>query len=90
MTVIERTEGCYRVQEVEFGKVYRWEPGSVVVECDCGERLTLTRSEANCEECGKDHADAVLKVLADRRLEDETRHPWRYAGDHEDDTGLPC
>jgi hypothetical protein len=89
MTVIERTEGCYQVQEVEFGKVYRWEPGNVVVECDCGERLTLTRSESNCEECGTDHADAVLKMLADRRLEDETRHPWRYAGDHEG-AGLPC
>ena len=89
MTVVERTEGCYQVQEVEFGKVYRWEPGSVVVECDCGERLTLTRSESKCEECGTDHADAVLEMFADRRLEDETMHPWRYAGDHES-AGLPC
>jgi hypothetical protein len=38
----EHTEGHYDVQEVEMGEVYTWRPESVVVECDCGEKLTLT------------------------------------------------
>ena len=31
--VIERIEAHYEVQDVEMGKVYRWCPESVVVEC---------------------------------------------------------
>ncbi|MDX6381666.1 MAG: hypothetical protein QOI57_2690 [Rubrobacteraceae bacterium] len=89
MTVVKRTEGCYEVQDVEFGKVYRWEPGSVMVECDCGERTTLTRLESVCMRCGTDHTHTVLKILAVQQLEDETLHPWRYAGDREG-AGLPC
>jgi hypothetical protein len=89
MQVIERTEGHYDVQEVEFGTVYRWCPECVVVECDCGERPTLTRSESTCPECGADHAAIVREELAARRVGDETRHPWHYAGDRQD-VGLPC
>jgi hypothetical protein len=86
--VIERTEGHYDVQEVEFGTVYRWCPDCVLVECDCGETLTLTGSETTCVGCGTDHAAVVQKKLAARRLKDETAHPWRYAGDHKG-TGMP-
>lgn len=89
MQVIERTEGHYDVEEVEFGTLYRWCPQCVVVECDCGERLTLTRSETTCERCGVDHAPIVREELATRQLEDELAHPWRYAGDRED-SGMPC
>lgn len=81
MQVIERTEGHYDVQEVEFGTVYRWCPECVVVECDCGERLTLTRSESTCSECGVDHAAIIREDLAIRRVGDETIYPWHYAGD---------
>jgi len=35
--VIERSGGRYEVQEVEFGRVYKWSPECVVIECDCGE-----------------------------------------------------
>lgn len=84
MTTIERTEGHYDVQEVEFGRVYRWCPGCVVLECDCGERLTLTNSVNTCNRCGANHATAVREKLADDRLGDEALRPWRYAGGHED------
>ena len=39
--VIECAEGRYEVQDVEFGRVYKWRPERVVVECDCGERTAL-------------------------------------------------
>jgi hypothetical protein len=38
----EQTEAGYDVQEVEMGEVYTWRPESIEVECDCGERPTLT------------------------------------------------
>jgi hypothetical protein len=89
MKVIERSEGHYNAQKVQFGTVYRWCPGSVVVECDCGERPILTHSETTCLECGGEHADIVREELAARWLEDAVTHPWRWAGDREE-AGLPC
>jgi hypothetical protein len=85
MTTIERTEGHYDVQEVEFGRVYRWCPECVVLECYCGKRLTLTSSMTTCNECKADHAALVREELAAaERLEDQILRPWRYAGDRED------
>ena len=45
MRILERTRGRYETQDVEaFGKVYRWCSERIMVECDCGERVTLTAS----------------------------------------------
>lgn len=45
MRTIEHTMGPYEVQDVQYGKVYRWHPESVMVECEqCGQRSTHTRS----------------------------------------------
>ncbi len=52
MKLIERIEGSYEVQDAPFGKVYKWRPGNVVVECECGERPTLTASATTCAACG--------------------------------------
>ncbi len=38
--VIERVQARYEVQEVEFGKVYKWHPAHIMLECQCGERLS--------------------------------------------------
>lgn len=89
MTIIESVEGCYEVHDVEFGKVYKWCPERVVVECDCGERPTLTRLEFTCERCGTDHAAIVQEALSDQGMKDKDAHPWRYVKDRED-AGLPC
>ncbi len=88
--VIERARAHYDVQEVEYGKVYRWKPESVVIECGCGERLELTASETICDRCGADRTTVVQKELTTRRLGDEILHPWRYddTGDRED-AGIP-
>lgn len=88
VTVIERAQGRYEVQAVEFGKVYRWCPERVVVECGCGERPTLTLRNTACG-CGVDHAAVVRAELETLRPGDEALRPWRYAGEDED-TGLPC
>ncbi len=88
MEILTCTEGCYEIQDVEFGKVYRWCPECVMVECDCGENPTLTCSESVCVWCGADHASTIREELAARQPEDCTAHPWRYA-EYREDVGIP-
>jgi hypothetical protein len=77
--IIECVLPHYEVQDVEMGKVYRWRPQSLVVECECGENQTLSASKHACEECGADHRTLVEEVLEAHLDEDEERfdHPWR-------------
>ncbi len=63
-TNIERTEGHYEVQEVDFGRVYRWCPGCVNIECECGARLAFTvSSTAICPRCKATHAATIREEL---------------------------
>lgn len=95
MQVIERVAEHYDTQETEFGRIYRWCPECVVVECKCGKRKTLIRSELikakpACE-CGKDNAadirEEVVLELMDEHYEAH-HHPWRYWHPTED-SGIP-
>ena len=79
--VIERVQAHYEVQDVEMGKVYRWRPETVVVECTCGEQLSLSAFETTCPECGADHAAIVEEMLVVRPA-DEGDHPWRSLQPH--------
>ena len=83
MRVKEHVEGRYEAQEVPFGIVYTWHPGRVVIECDCGERLTLTGTTGTCA-CGTDLAAILRETLAARRSSDEHLRPWRCGEDRED------
>jgi hypothetical protein len=74
--VIERVKAHYEVEAVEMGTVYRWCPESVVIVCECGERLALSASNTACGECGADHYATTEEVL-DVRQEDKVEHPWR-------------
>ena len=86
--VLERLEGHYDVQDIPFGKVYRWCPECVVIECVCGEKPTLTSSRVSCE-CGADHASVVREELTFRPPKDEaTLHPWRFYHSSEG-SGIP-
>ena len=87
MRVVERVAGRYTVEEVEdFGRVYRWSPESVVMECECGRRTALKRSDVivgsrPCCGCGAVPTGAireevVLEVLDESR--ESCLHPWRY------------
>jgi hypothetical protein len=75
--LIERVQAHYEVQDLEMGKVYKWCPERALVECTCGEQLTLSAFKTTCPECGADHADIVEEVLV-ARAEDKGDHPWRY------------
>lgn len=83
VTVIEHVGGAYDIQATEFGRSYRWVPDRIVVDCDCGEKATLTRDANFCPCCGTDHSRAIEEELSARRQEDELLHPWRYNGDCE-------
>ena len=75
--VIERIDAHYEVQDVAMGKVYRWRPETVVLECTCGEQLTLSAFKTtSCPECGKDHT-AIAEEMLVARMEDKGDHPWR-------------
>jgi hypothetical protein len=75
-TIVERTEGHYEVQKTSYGEAYVWCPEYVVVECDCGERLTLTSSMMATCRCGADHALLIREEFGSRRPSDEAPHPW--------------
>ena len=90
MVIVERIKGHYDVQEVEFGRVYRWCPERVIVECGCGERTSLTASStATCRRCRVDLAIVFREEPTTKRSGDEIVHPWRYA-EHREGDGLPC
>ena len=74
--VIECVKAHYEIEDVEMGKVYRWCPQSLVLECTCGEELPLTTFKTTCPHCGADHTDAAQAKLV-ARPEDKGDHPWR-------------
>lgn len=86
--MVERIKGHYDVQEVEFGRVYRWCPERVVAECGCGAKMLLTASSATCRRCGTDLSSNIPEGSATDQPDAETLHPWRYEEDREG-AGLP-
>ena len=80
--IIERVQAYYEVREVPFGISYEWHQASVTLECDCGEKVTLsaTSTTANCSGCGADLGDAFVHDIRERegRLPDRLTHPWFY------------
>lgn len=88
-TIVEHVQGHYDVQEVEFGRVYKWCPERTIVDCACGQRLVFTTtSTTTCRRCGADHKASIGEGSAAGRLGDESLHPWRYAED-QPNSGLP-
>lgn len=97
MRVLERVAEHYDAQDVEFGRIYRWCPEYVVVECECGKRRTFKKSDllrgsvTPCK-CGKDDPfgfpEEPDEVVGHLIKDDTTVHPWRYWHPAED-TGMP-
>lgn len=102
MRVIERVAEHYDVQEVvEFGRVYRWCPESVMVECKCGRKSTfktkdLLAGPVSACDCGEDQTAGIRREMQEEGevvgqllgKDDEAVHPWRYWSTSED-TGIP-
>ncbi len=79
--IIERVEAHYESSELPFGKVYEWLPAYVALECDCGEKVTLTATSTTttCRRCGAPLGDFVHDIQErEGRLPDELTHPWFY------------
>ena len=83
--VIELVRARYEVQDVEFGKVYKWRPERVVIGCECGETVALTASRTTCEQCGEEHTGSVREALSERQLGEKDLHPWRCTEGSVDD-----
>ncbi len=85
--VVERVDARYDIQELQVGKVYKWRPESLLIECECGQMTTLTGSDTTCEKCDKEHTAFFQEAIRDQRNKDQRRlgeedlHPWRYAED---------
>ena len=79
--IVERVQAHYESREMPFGKVYEWHPASVALECDCGEKVTLSATSSTTITCGRCGADLGTFVHGIReregRLPDKP-HPWFY------------
>jgi hypothetical protein len=81
--IIEDIEAHYETHEVPFGRSYKWHPEHINVECDCGERLTLTATSAKTTcRCGTHHgaSEGVRNIKKHDlgRLPDKIMHPWHH------------
>ena len=77
VNILECVGEHYEVQDVPKARVYRRCPAAVSLECECGERPTLTSSTTTCAGCGADHMDVFAEVLGIGMEEDEGDLPWR-------------
>jgi hypothetical protein len=78
--ILERIEGHYEVHEGPFSRAYVWHPAYVTLECECGERFTLTATSttATCR-CGTDHGTLIRDIQErEARLPDKSIHPWHH------------
>jgi hypothetical protein len=93
--LVERIPAHYEAQEVgDLGRVYRWCPEQVVLECGaCGTRMTFKRSDlitsiVTCECGARSTASVREELLSEKLAEDERIHPWRY-WHPEENAGIP-
>jgi hypothetical protein len=78
--ILERIEGHYEVDEGPFSRAYVWHPAYVTLECECGERFTLTATSttATCR-CGIDHISRIRGIQErEARLTEKIKHPWHH------------
>jgi hypothetical protein len=79
--ILESLQAHYESREMPFGKVYEWHPASVALECECGEKVTLsaTTTITICSGCGAE-LGSFAHAIRERegRLPDNLTHPWFY------------
>ncbi len=61
--ILERVGAHYEIQELSGGKVYRSCPECVLVECGCGEKVSVTPSMEPCS-CGEDYNEAKRELAS--------------------------
>ena len=78
--IIKDKKAHFETHEFPFGRIYEWHPKQTIVECDCGERLTLSATSTTtvCR-CGTDHEATIRETQKrERQSPDEITHPWRH------------
>ena len=94
--ITKRVEAHYESSEMPFGKIYEWHNAYIALECDCGEKVTLsaTSTITTCARCGADLGAIVHDIqeeeVREGHLPDELTHPWFYdakerADQHQED-----
>lgn len=79
-TVKERIEGHYEVERIPYGTVYKWTPGYVLVECDCGQLMIAdATTTVICPECDGDYIVKVEGLEGRALTEDEVYRPEHRA-----------
>ena len=78
MKVLECVGEHYEAQDAQGVRVYRLCPPTVTLECECGQRPTLTSSRTTCFKCGANHMHVIEEVLGNGMEEDEVERPWRF------------
>src|SRR5215204_2471299 len=80
--ILELVQAHYENREMPFGKVYEWHPATVVLECECGDKVTLSATSSTTSTCGRCGADldTFVNEIRERegRLPDNLTHPWFY------------
>jgi hypothetical protein len=79
--ILERVKAHYESSEMPFGKVYAWHPAHIALECDYGQKVTLTASSTTttCGRCSADLSTFVNDIRErEGRLPDKLTHPWFY------------
>ena len=81
--ITKRVEAHYESSEIPFGKVYEWHNAYIALECECGEKATLTATSTitTCSRCGADLGAIVHDIQEEGREDhppDELTHPWLY------------
>jgi hypothetical protein len=76
--ILEHVQAHYENREMPFGKVYVWHPAHVDLECDCGEKVTLSAT-STCGRCGADLSTFVYEIRERQGpLPEKLAHPWFY------------
>ena len=70
-----KIEGHYEVEEIAYGKDYKWVPAHALIECDCGRTMDTDARHTICPGCGTDHTQ-VVREASGRHLSGEVLHPW--------------
>jgi hypothetical protein len=88
--IIEDIAPHYETYEVPFGRIYKWHPEHIIVECGCGERFTLgaTSTTLTCR-CGTD-LGAIVRTIQKHEdwLPDKIIHPWHHDAQSQADQRL--
>jgi hypothetical protein len=76
--ILDRVQAHYERREMPFATIYEWHPASVALECDCGEKLSLsaTSTTTACGRCSAELGTFVYEIRErEGRLPDKLTPP---------------